>query len=143
MWRRQTFQGSADDQQERAYHVQWYGTCYTGKEIILMPNLEDRVMTLERKVAMLELLRSQDERNVEEGFPPAQARNMRDINENITTLLGITSRLGGDVKEIKEHVSDMKERLQRLETLANEHTRRFEQIDALLMRILARLPEKP
>jgi chromosome segregation ATPase len=107
-----------------------------------MPGQEDRILTLERKVAMLELLRSQDERNAEEGFPPAQARNMRDINENITTLLGVTSKLGGDIKEIKEHVSGIKERLDRLETQAYEHTRRFDHIEALLAQILERLPEK-
>ena len=114
-----------------------------------MPTQEDRIASLERKVAMLELLRSQDERKAEEGIPPAQARNMREINENLTILLGVTSSQGGDIKVIKEDVSIIKDRLDRLEiqsneqtALLNEHTRRFDHVEALLTQILARLPEK-
>jgi len=101
-----------------------------------MPSLEDRVITLERNVAMIGLLRSQDERNAEEGFPPALARTMRDINENITTLLGVLSKMGGDIK-------DMKECLKRLETQPDVHTSRFDHIDVILTQILTRLSEKP
>ena len=121
----------------------------TGKDTVPVPTQEDRIAALERKVAMLELLRSQDERKAEEGTPPAQARNMREINENITILLGVTSSQGGDIKVIKEDVSGIKDRLDRLETksnehtaLLNEHTGRFDHIEALLTQILARLPEK-
>lgn len=117
--------------------------------LVPVPTQEDRIAVLERKVAMLELLRSQDERKAEEGFPPAQARNMREINENITILLGVTSSQGGDIKAIKEDVSGIKDRLDRLETqsnehiaLLNEHTGRFDHVEALLSQILARLPEK-
>ena len=123
---------------------------YTGKDTVPVPTQEDRIAALERKVAMLELLRSQDERTAEEAFPPAQARNMREINENITILLGVTSSQGGDIKVIKEDVSSIKDRLDRLETksnehtaLLNEHTGRFDHVEALLTQILARLPEKP
>jgi hypothetical protein len=91
---------------------------------------------------MLELLRSQDERKAEEGFPPAQARNMREINENITILLGVTSSQGGDIKAIKEDIKHIKGHLDQMETRLNEHTGRFDHIEALLARILARLPEK-
>ncbi len=129
------------------------GRC--GKEVGLFgetPGSLARMMlkaALERKVAMLELLRSQDERKAEEGIPPAQARNMREINENLTILLGVTSSQGGDIKVIKEDVSIIKDRLDRLEiqsneqtALLNEHTRRFDHVEALLTQILARLPEK-
>jgi len=85
---------------------------------------------------MLELLRSQDEKKAEEGVPPAQARNLREINENITILLGVASGQGGNIKVIKEDVSSIKERLDQLEMNSSEHT-------ALLTQILARLPEKP
>ena len=115
----------------------------TGKDRFPVPTQEDRIAVLERKVAMLELLRSQDERKAEEGIPPAQARNMREINENITILLGVTSSQGGDIKAIKEDVGGIKDRLSRLETQANEHTGRFDHVEALLTQILARLPEKP
>ena len=108
-----------------------------------MPTQEDRIAALERKVAMLELLRSQDERKAEEALPPAQARNMREINENITILLGVTSSQGGDIKVIKEDVGSIKDRLDRLETQSKEHTGRFDHVEALLTQILARLPEKP
>ena len=122
----------------------------TRKDHVPVPTQEDRIAALERKVAMLELLRSQDERKAEEALPPAQARNMREINENLTILLGVTSSQGGDIKVIKEDVSSIKDRLDRLETQSNEqrallseHTGRFDHVEALLTQILARLPEKP
>ena len=115
-----------------------------------MPTQEDRIAALEREVAMLELLRSQDERKAEEAIPLVQTRHMREINENPTILLGVTSSQGGDIKVIKEDVSSVKDRLERLETksndqtaLLNEHTGRFDHVEALLTQILARLPEKP
>ncbi len=122
---------------------------YTGKDHVPVPTQEDRIAALERKVAMLELLRSQDERKAEEALPLAQARHMREINENLTILLGVTSSQGGDIKVMKEDVSSIKDRLDRLETqsteqtdLLNEHTGRFDHVEALLTQILARLPEK-
>jgi hypothetical protein len=115
-----------------------------------MSSLEDRITALERKVAMFDLLRSYNARKADEVFPPVQARYMTETNEHITILLGVISSQGGDIKEIKEHVSGIKERLACLETLAsehtavlNEHTIRFDHVEALLTQILARLPEKP
>ena len=114
-----------------------------------MPTQEDRLAALERKVAMLELLRSQDERKAEEARPPAQVRNLREINENLTILLGVTSSQGGDIKVIKADTSSIKDRLERLEAqsyeqtaLLNEQSGRFDHVEALLTQILARLPEK-
>ena len=115
-----------------------------------MPTQEDRIAALERKVAMLELLRAQDERKAEEALPPTQARHMREINENLTILLAVTSSQGGDIEVIKADVSSIKDRLDRLETqsteqiaLLSEHTWRFDHVAALLTQILSRLPEKP
>src|SRR5499427_2191365 len=116
---------------------------YTGKDHVPVPTQEDRLAALERKVAMLELLRSQDERKAEEALPPAQARTMKEINENLTILLGVTSSQGRDIKVIKEDTSSIKDRLDLLETQSNEHTGRFDHVEALLTQILARLPEKP
>ncbi len=115
---------------------------YTGKDNVPVPTQEDRIAALELKVAMLELLRSEDERKAEEALPPAQARNMKEINENLTILLGVTSSQGGDIKIIKEDTSSIKDRLDQLETQSNEHTGRFDHVEALLTQILARLPEK-
>ena len=119
------------------------GAHSTGKDRVPVPTQEDRVAALERKVAMLELLRSQDERKAEEAIPPAQTRHMREINENLTILLGVTSSQGGDIKVIKADVSSIKDSLDRLEALSTEQSGRFDQVEALLTQILTRLPEKP
>ena len=75
---------------------------------------------------------------------------MREINENLTILLGVTSSQGRDIKIKKEDGSTVKDRLDRLETqsdeqtaLLNNHTERFDHVEALLTQILARFPEKP
>jgi hypothetical protein len=122
---------------------------YTGKDNAPVPTQEDRIAALERKVAMLELLRSHDERKVEEALPPAQAHHMREINENLTILLGVTSSQGVDIKVIKEDASSIKDRLDQLETqsheqtaLLNAHTGRFDHVETLLTQILARLPKQ-
>ena len=122
---------------------------YTGKDHVPVPTQEDRLAALERKVAMLELLRSQDERKAEEALPPAQARTMKEINENLTILLGVTSSQGRDIKVIKEDASSIKDRLDRLEAqsneqtaLLNEHTGWFHHVEALLTQILAHFPEQ-
>ena len=122
---------------------------YTGKDNVPVPTQEDRLAALERKVAMIELLRSQDERKAEEALPPAQARIMKEINENLTILLGVTSSQGRDIKVIKADTSSIKDRLVQLEAqfhehtaLLNQHTGRFDHVEALLTQILARLPEK-
>ena len=114
----------------------------TGKDIVPVPTQEDSIAALERKVAMLELLRSQDERKAEEALPPAQARTMKEINEHLTILLGVTSSQGGDIKVIKADTSSIKDRLDRLEAQSHTQSRRFDHVEALLTQILARLPEK-
>ena len=68
---------------------------------------------------------------------------MKEINENLTILLGVTSSQGRDIKVIKADTSSIKDRLDLLETQSNEHTGRFDHVEALLTQILARLPEKP
>jgi chromosome segregation ATPase len=121
----------------------------TGKDTVPVPTQEDRIAALERKVAMLELLRSQDERKAEEALPPAQARTMKEINENLTILLGVTSSQGRDIKVIKEDTSSIKDRFDRLEAQSDEQTAllteqsgRFHHVEALLTQILAHFPEQ-
>jgi Tfp pilus assembly protein PilN len=96
-----------------------------------MSTQEDRIAALERKVAAIE------------NTPSMQAFNLRELNENMTILLGVSSSQGGDIKAIKENVSSINDRLEgveqrldRLETKSDEQT-------TLLTQILARLPEKP
>ena len=101
----------------------------TGKGECPLSTQEDRLAMLERKVAALELRRLYDERKAEEAIPPVQAQNLREINENMTILLGVASSQGEDIRMIKEDVSGIKDRL--------------DHMDILLAQILARLPEKP
>jgi|SRR5579883_437956 uncharacterized protein with PhoU and TrkA domain len=111
-------------------------------EPLSMPDLEDRVSKLERKVAMLELLRVRDEREAEDRIPPVQMQNLRDVNETISILLGIVSSQDMDIKTMRESLADVKNdlgdvehRLGRLETKVDENT-------ALLIQILERLSGK-
>jgi hypothetical protein len=67
---------------------------------------------------------------------------MKEINEYLTILLGVTSSQGGDIKVIKEDTSSIKDRLDRRETQANTQSGRFDHVEALLTQILARLPEQ-
>lgn len=72
-----------------------------------------------------------------------QELRYREISENETMLLGMFASMQKDVRTLQEDVSGIKDRLDRLETKSDEHTRRFDHIDTLLAQILARLPEKP
>ena len=74
-----------------------------------MSTYEDRIVVLERKVAALELRRLYDERKAEESTPSAQAFNLREINENMTILLGVIGSQGEDVRIVKDDVSTLKQ----------------------------------
>ena len=65
-----------------------------------------------------------------------QELHYREISENETVLLGTVTSMQKDIRTIKEDVSDIKDRLDRLETKSDNHT-------VLLTQILVRLPEKP
>lgn len=115
-----------------------------------MPTQEERLANIERKVAALELYRLYDQRKAEERTPAAQAVDFKEINENMTILLGIASgqeaaikatqrdvsAIQADLSTLKEEVSQrfdsVEERLGRLETKFDEHT-------SLLTQILERL----
>jgi hypothetical protein len=66
---------------------------------------------------------------------------MKEINEHLTILLGVTSSQGGDIKVIKADSSSIKDRLDRLVAQSHTQSRRFDHVEALLTQILARLPE--
>src|SRR5207249_1954550 len=72
-----------------------------------MSTYEDRIAVLERKVAALELRRMYDERKAEESTPTAQAFNLREINENMTILLGVIGSQGEDLRTVKNDVGTL------------------------------------
>ena len=64
------------------------------------------------------------------------ATSQQETDENITIMLGVIRHQGQDIRRIVQHLATMDERLDRLETKLDEHTR-------LLTQILARLPGNP
>ncbi len=122
-----------------------------------MPTQEDRLATLERKVAAMELQRLYDERKALENTPSEQAHNYSEINHNLAMLLGIASgqehaiRLmqgdlgiirervehqGEDIKAIKDDLGIIKERIeQRFTSLEGK----FEQVLQHLAALTAKL----
>lgn len=113
-----------------------------------MTTQEDRLAIVERKVAALELRRLYDERKAEENTPSALGVNLREINENMTILLGIASAQEQNIKEIREDVEVIKERIdrveqrtERIEVTLSEHTVKFDRLETLLTQVLKRLPE--
>ncbi len=73
-----------------------------------MPTQEDRLATLERKVAARELQRLYDERKASENTPSEQAYNYTEINQHLTILLGIASGQEGDIKMMKNDLGIVK-----------------------------------
>ena len=104
-----------------------------------MPTQEDRLSTLERKVAALELERLYEQRKAEESTPSKQAYNANEINQNLTILLGVAAGQEKDIKAIKENVSSIKDRLESVEQRLGRLETKFEEHTALLTQILARL----
>lgn len=90
----------------------YHCTSITDKKGNHMSTQEDRIAALERKVAALELRRLYDERKAEESTPSVQVYNLREINENMTILLGVASSQGEDIKKIKNDLSILKERME-------------------------------
>ena len=72
-----------------------------------MSTSEDRIAALERKVAALELRRMYDESRTQQNVPSELGQNLREINENMTILLGVIGEQGQDIKTIKENVATM------------------------------------
>jgi len=66
-----------------------------------MATQEDRLAMVERKVTALELRRVYDERKAEENTPSALEVHLREINENMTILLGIASAQEQNIKETR------------------------------------------
>ncbi len=91
---------------------------------------DDQLAALERKVTALELQRLCDEQKAKEGMSSAQAFNLREINENITILLGIVSRQEENTRELKKSVDHRFEVVdQRIDTLEQHVNNLFEMQD--------------
>jgi hypothetical protein len=58
------------------------------------------------------LRRLYDERKAEESTPSAQAFNLREINENMTILLGVASSQGEDIRTVKNELSMLRENME-------------------------------
>ncbi len=97
-----------------------------------MDTEQDRLATVERKVAALELRRLYDERKAEENTPSALGSNLREVNENMTILLGIASAQEQNIKETRMDVGDIKERL-------NAVDQRLDRMESMLTQIIERL----
>ena len=86
-----------------------------------MPTQEERLSVLEESMVALR-------------------KDIRDIDHNETTLLGVISEQGKDIREMKVSLAALNERLDSFEQSVNT---RFSTIETLLTQIIARLPEAP
>lgn len=76
-----------------------------------MSTQDDRLAALERRVTSLEIRRLHDETLAEDNVPVEQGRNLREVNENMTMLLGVMWRQGQDIREVKERLGGVEQRL--------------------------------
>ena len=115
-----------------------------------MPTQEERLATLERKVAAMELQRLYDERKASENTPSEQAYNYSEINQNLTLLLGIASGqehairlMQGDLGIIRERVEHIDQRLegieQRFTSLEGKFEQRFTSLEGKFEQVLQHL----
>jgi DNA-binding transcriptional regulator GbsR (MarR family) len=103
-------------------------------------SLEERVAALEKGLAAIQqdflLYRTDTTSSSTLGILnkviATQELRYREISENETMLVGMFASMQRDVKTLQEDVSDIKDRLGRLETKFDEHT-------GLLIQILERL----
>ena len=114
-----------------------------------MSTYEDRMAILERKVAALELRRLYDERKAEESTPAALAFNLREINENMTILLGIASSQEEGIKTLRNHLGllreSMEQRFNGVDRPLGSMEQRFTSLEGKLEQVLHILttPPKP
>lgn len=115
-----------------------------------MSTYEDRIEALERKVLNLELHRLTDQQKAEMNVPKELGRDLREIKENETMLVGLFFKETEHIKAIEESANTISERVGRIETRLDGMDRHFEDVDqslneikGVLAQILARLPEKP
>ena len=108
-----------------------------------MPTQEERIAALEWKVTSLELRRMQDERKAQENTPSAQAYNLREINENMTILLGVIGSQGEDIKSIKERLDGFDQRFDGVDRRLESMEQRFTSLEGKLEQVLHLLTTPP
>ncbi|MBA2682205.1 MAG: hypothetical protein H0U76_27910 [Ktedonobacteraceae bacterium] len=106
-----------------------------------MATHDDRLAGLERRVTSLEIRRLHDETLAEDHTPVERGQNLREVNENMTMLLGVFWRQGQDIREVKERLGEVELQLHtvdsHVETVANRLTSfeqnvnsRFKEVDS-------------
>ncbi|HTK07406.1 MAG TPA: hypothetical protein VL485_09570 [Ktedonobacteraceae bacterium] len=94
-----------------------------------MPTYDDRLATLEHKVAALELRRLYNESQAREDIPPEQGRNLREINENMAILLGGIGEQWQDIRTLQTDVCVVKEYVERVDRRLDSAERKLENFD--------------
>ena len=123
-----------------------------------MSTYDDRLASLERKVAALELRRVYNEGLAQENTPLELGRTLREINENMTILLGLGTtdreRSVAFQQEVNQRFSDLNQemysgfehidkRFEAVEKRLDTHDQRFDSIDEKLNQIVSLLTSKP
>jgi chromosome segregation ATPase len=94
-----------------------------------MPTQEERLATIERKLASLELELLYERRKAEESTPSESASNLKDVNYHLTMLLAIASGQERDIKTMKGDLGEIKDSLASLDqrfTSLEQHFRGVE-----------------
>lgn len=94
-----------------------------------MSTYEDRLSALERKMTHLELQRLQDKQTAEKNTPPELGRNLQEINQDMTILLGLYTRQSEAIQVIGRDVSDIKQRAGNIEGRLETLDQRFTSVD--------------
>jgi predicted nucleic acid-binding Zn-ribbon protein len=112
-----------------------------------MSTYEDRMAILERKVAALELRRLYDERKAEESTPAALIFNLREINENMTILLGVASSQEESIKTLRNDLGllreSMEQRFNGVDRRLGSMEQRFTSLEGKLEQVLHILTTPP
>jgi len=107
-----------------------------------MSTHEDRIASLEQKVADIELERLYERRKAE-STPSEQAYDAQQVNYRLTMLLGVASGQEHDIKVIRNDLGSVREDVSTLKGDVNTLKGDVSVIKELLTQILVRLPEKP
>ncbi|GAC1390174.1 MAG: hypothetical protein NVS4B11_34350 [Ktedonobacteraceae bacterium] len=91
-----------------------------------MATQEERLTALEKNFAI---------------FQRETIDNIVEGKENHTILLGVMRSQGQDIKKIFARLETVEQGLNEVKATLNEHTTRFDRVEALLAQVLERLPK--
>jgi hypothetical protein len=119
--------------------------------VLLVSTHDDRLASLERKVAALELRRVYNEGLAQENTPLELGRTLREMNENMTILLGLGTTDREQFIAFRQEVNqrftdltqDMYSQFERIDKRFDAHDKRFDSIDEKLNQIVSLLTFKP